>query len=389
MKFPDDVRVLLQRKFQSKHREWLRSSNNNQAGMWPLDIPLNIPTEQVAIKQPESVRSWIAAWRDWQGPGNLIWSNRQWRLLGTQRVPEKLILSTSIEVAAWIGETVRWTCAEARYQQFVNDWPQIAEVLPKYFSVLADYSDVNFYRLKDMLSWICANPNSSLYPRQLPITGVDSKWLESRRGLVSELITHIQCDVFNDKDFFQRCGLKPLPLLIRLKILDPQLRNKLGGLGDISAPLEQVAMLDIPITHTFIVENLQTGLAFDDLPGAVVIMRLGYGIDILGRLPWLTSTQCFYWGDLDTHGFAILNRARTYLPRLKAVLMDEDTLLTHRTLWVSEDQPYSAIELPLLTDSEQELYHSLKQNKWGQNVRLEQERILWKYAWQAIKQSLK
>jgi len=42
-------------------------------------------------------------------------------------------------------------------------------------------------------------------------------------------------------------------------------------------------------------------------------MRLGYAVDVLGQLPWLQEAQCIYWGDIDTHGFAILNRARTYI----------------------------------------------------------------------------
>ena len=36
------------------------------------------------------------------------------------------------------------------------------------------------------------------------------------------------------------------------------------------------------VNAVFVVENLQTGLAFDDLPEAVVIMRLGYAVDVLG-----------------------------------------------------------------------------------------------------------
>ncbi|NOR71388.1 MAG: hypothetical protein GQ532_17115, partial [Methylomarinum sp.] len=33
-----------------------------------------------------------------------------------------------------------------------------------------------------------------------------------------------------------------------------------------------------------------------------------------------------YWGDLDTHGFAILSRLRHYYPQVKSILMDEKTL---------------------------------------------------------------
>lgn len=225
---------------------------------------------------------------------------------------------------------------------------------------------------------------SNLYPRQMPIAGVDSKWLESRKGLISELVVTIQGDSTGDRDFFRRCGLRPQPQPIRMRVLDPKLRERLGGLGDISSPCEEVANIGIQPVYVFIVENLQTGLAFDDLAGTVVIMRLGYAVDVLSRIPWLHQAQCIYWGDIDTHGFAILNRARTYLPNLETVLMDESTLMSHRDLWVEEKDQHSSTTLSLLTSTEQELYQSIKGNTCGQQVRLEQERIRWNEAWRAI-----
>ncbi len=113
-------------------------------------------------------------------------------------------------------------------------------------------------------------------------------------------------------------------------------------------------------------------------------MALGYGVDVLGNIPWLHHARCIYWGDIDTHGFAILNRARTYLPSLKSILMDESTLFSHRDLWVQEKEQSTSSELPLLTKSEYELFLSLKNNSFGQQVRLEQERICWNTAWGAI-----
>ena len=178
------------------------------------------------------------------------------------------------------------------------------------------------------------------------------------------------------------------PQLIRLRILDESLRRRIGGLNDISAPWGQLAELDLPVSKVFIVENLQTGLAFDDLPGSVVIMQLGYGVDVLGRLPWAAKANCVYWGDLDTHGFAILNRARSYLPELKSVLMDEATLRSHQDLWVEEKDQHAAETLPLLMDSEQAVYQAIKGNAWGQNVRLEQERIAWDIAWKTLQQAI-
>lgn len=389
MKFPDDVRKVLQRRFNNRHRKWLQASSERvrlEDGVWPLEVNLGIPTENQALKQVEDVRAWVATWQSWNGAGSLSWGERRWRKLGTQAVPEKLLLSGPREVAQWIGEADRWDRAQQRYGDLCGHWPGLGNKLTRYFATLADYSEEDYRRLVEIIAWIEKNPASNLYPRQLPVSGLDSKWLEKRKGLLVDLVDVIRGRSATDGDFFQRCGLKMPPQLIRMRILDDDLRQKVGGLSDISVPWEQLAELDLPISNVFIVENLQTGLAFDDLPGSVVIMQLGYGVDVLGRLPWVTKAHCTYWGDLDTHGFAILNRARSYLPELKSVLMDEATLRNHQDLWVEEKDQHAAETLPMLTDSEQAVYQAINRNAWGQNVRLEQERVAWDVAWNVMQQ---
>ncbi len=350
---------------------------------------MGIPTENQALKQLADVRAWVAAWQSWKGAGSLVWSDRHWRRLGTQPLPEKLRLAGPDEVARWIGEADRWDRAQRRYSELIRPWPRLAPRLPRYFALLADYGEADYRRLIDMLIWIEKNPASGLYPRQLPVSGLDSKWLEQRKGLLADLVGTLRGESSSEADVYARCGLKAPPQRIRLRLLDNSLRQRFGGLSDIAAPWEQLAELDLPVSNVFIVENLQTGLAFDDLPGSLVIMQLGYGVDVLARLPWVIAARCIYWGDLDTHGFAILNRARSYLPGLKSVLMDAATLQRHRDLWVEEKEPHAAETLPLLTELEQAVYQGIKGNAWGQNIRLEQERIAWELAWQALRRALR
>jgi len=231
-----------------------------------------------------------------------------------------------------------------------------------------------------MLKWIQINPRSNLYPRQIPVAGLDSKWLEARKGLITDLMAALQGDVVGSKDFYARCGLRPLPALVRFRVLDPELRSRLGKLSDITASAEEVAKLTLRVERIYVVENVQTGLAFPDVDLAVLFMGLGYSVDTLAGISWMKEPQSIYWGDCDTHGFAILSRARSYLPNLQSVMMDEETLLTHRPLWGKEGEQHSARDLPGLTNKEHAVYHGLKDQRWGQKVRLEQERISWAYA---------
>ena len=98
-------------------------------------------------------------------------------------------------------------------------------------------------------------------------------------------------------------------------------------------------------------------------------------MDLLQRASWLTATQIHYWGDIDTHGFAILDRLRSTFPAARSLLMDPATLMAHRSLWVQEETPTRAA-LSRLTPAEQALFDDLLHDRLGEeNVRLEQERL--------------
>jgi len=136
-------------------------------------------------------------------------------------------------------------------------------------------------------------------------------------------------------------------------------------------------MLDIQPENVFVFENLESVLAMPDLPGAVVIHGAGYGVDDrLRNIPWALTSPLSYWGDLDSHGFAILNQLRSVCPDARSVLMDEATLLAFRDLWVPEPGPATGV-FGLLTDAEQSALDRLRAEG---NVRMEQERITWQFA---------
>jgi len=110
------------------------------------------------------------------------------------------------------------------------------------------------------------------------------------------------------------------------------------------------------------------------VPRAMVIFGAGYGFRNLARIDWLKTRKLCYWGDIDTHGLAILNQFREHFPHATSLLMDRETLLAHCEHWQTEPNPEFA-ELTRLTEAEQSLYDDLKENRLGEKVRLEQEKI--------------
>ncbi|MBC7858148.1 MAG: hypothetical protein H7Z39_05075, partial [Burkholderiaceae bacterium] len=225
MKLPTDVQQLLARRFDGRHRAWLAGADPD--GQWPLTIALGTPTEQAALRQVDAVRAWADAWRAWRGAGELRWTERRWKILGAQSLPEALVLRDPEQVSMWIGEIDRWRRAAERFQLVAARWPALAGRQPRLFGVLADYADADFERLLDLLAWLLAHPDSGLYARQIPLAGIDSKWLETRTGVLAELVAGVTGGPADGADFHALCGLRRPAAQIRMRILDPALRARL------------------------------------------------------------------------------------------------------------------------------------------------------------------
>jgi len=74
----------------------------------------------------------------------------------------------------------------------------------------------------------------------------------------------------------------------------------------------------------------------------------------------------------------MLHRLRTIFPHAKSFLMDRETLLFHRSSWVRDSEPYDG-PLDGLTTDERKLFDDLRYDTFGQRIRLEQERISFKW----------
>nr|WP_303622841.1 DUF2220 domain-containing protein [Acetobacter persici] len=175
--------------------------------------------------------------------------------------------------------------------------------------------------------------------------------------------------------FEQRYGFRTKPLRVRFRVLDAALSPIPGKpYPDITLDSASFAALALIGVRIFIVENESSFLSFPQLSNALVIFGSGYCWDSLKSALWLQNCTIFYWGDIDTHGFRILDHLRAILPLTRSFLMDEPTLLAYRSFWDKEASP---VRHPLtrLTPSEQQVLTVLQTDLFERNLRLEQERI--------------
>jgi hypothetical protein len=164
--------------------------------------------------------------------------------------------------------------------------------------------------------------------------------------------------------------------MVRFRMLDSRLY--IDGLSDLTVITNEFARLSFPVKRVFITENEINFLAFPESAESMVIFGSGYGFDHLTPAEWLRHKEMFYWGDIDTHGFAILDQLRGHFPTVRSLLMDRATLLAHQDFWAKEDRPTNR-DMERLEPEEKSLYDDLRQDRLAPALRLEQERI--GFAW--------
>lgn len=356
----------------------------------PRRLRLVVPGSNELGEQLDAVRAWLP---ELQGVPQvrLVWREFTHRLLGVSSLPAECWLDTLPDALALIGKTREARRFEALLQVTRAHDATLFDCLlpwlqkrPLIALALAD----DWPRLLSVLRWLQTHSRPGIYLRQVDLPGVDSKFIESQRGVLTELLDlclpaqAIDASATGTTQFCRRYGFKDKPLRIRLRVLDAALAlPELGSDQDFTLTQTDFAQLalPLPVQRVFITENEVNFLAFPPVAGSVVIFGAGYGFDVLSGAAWLQHCSVYYWGDLDSHGFAILDQLRAHLPHAKALLMDEATLQAHRAQWVQEPVP-ALRQLTRLTASEAMLCQSLIADQ----TRLEQERLAFGWVKRAL-----
>lgn len=352
--------------------------------LFPLRLRLTKPGARELTERFDDVRQWIQVLveesREKRGYGYAIeWREIRHRVHGHNRVPDAVVMPSEADALRFIGKVRDADRFEELFAMTISRFPVLREWFARKPFWLLDHA-ADWPRVLSVLHYFLSRPRPGLYLRQLEIPDVDTKFVETRKALLTELLDRVLPESAIDalatgaRNFERRYGLRMEAPLVRFRILDSSLY--IQGLSDLSVLPEQFASLPLPIQQVFITENKTNGLAFPDVPRALVVFGLGYGLERLAEVDWLRETAVWYWGDIDTHGFRILDQLRARLPHVRSFLMDRDTLMAHRVLWGREaaTERFEG-DIARLTDDEQALFEDLKHNRLGDQVRLEQERI--------------
>lgn len=382
---PEDLRTQVDRFWQRGDLLRAQLADNT---LYPLALRLKRPSASDLTDDFAAVADWVSKLREGskehRGHGyTLHWQRRQHRVHGANELPHGASVDGQADALALIRKERQAAHFAALADETLSHFPSLEPWILKRPLQLLAYRD-DWPRVLAVLEAFAARPLPGCYLRELDIPGVHSKFIETHRGLLSELLDAVLPGHTIDgtargaRGFNRRYGLRDKPTRVRFRFLDSALA--IAGVRDLEMPVEDFARLAPPVDRVFVTENEINGLSFPDFPGALVIFGLGYGVQTLAEIPWLRDRPLWYWGDIDTHGFAILHRLRSHLPAARSLLMDQATLETHRSLWGTEEAARRIVTgLENLSEDEQMLYRILCDNSLGSNLRLEQEHV--RQAW--------
>ena len=236
-----------------------------------------------------------------------------------------------------------------------------------------EFDENELKRFTQLLKWLLSHPDSGLFIREIPVEGIDTKWFENHQALIAgvwQLIKEFDGkEPLNESvDFITALGLRRKPLFVRVR------HASFWTGGDpndvVQLTIDRLAASTPSKKTVVIIENEQTGLSLDIPPNIPILIGMGYGVTALYEAKWLVDCRILYFGDLDTHGLAILSDLRKIYSQTESVMMDVETFMKYRHLAVSE--PTQVKRMPdCLTERELRLLEVLCETKG----RLEQERI--------------
>ncbi|MBU1667780.1 hypothetical protein KKC13_05125 [bacterium] len=350
------------------------------------EFTITIKFKRISQKEIETnfmqIRDWVEVLD--KSPFEVEFQEVAYRSLGRQRMPYILTMNQE-GFLRHLSKVKLFENHLSLVDKTLLTFPQTKGLLETRAKLLMEYDEV-WEQLLKVCDYFVAYPKPNKYIRELDIEGVDSKFIEQHMMILDRLLSTIlepkQFDgtitKLTQHGFEKKYGLKYDLPTIRFRILDEDLY--IYNMSDILLPLDAFKKLDLGCTKVYITENKINGLSFPNVKNAMVIFGLGYGIETLKEVKWLEEKELFYWGDIDTHGFAILSQIRGYFSHVHSLLMDKEVINRYKHLAVEENKVKRFLgELGHLTKEEQEIFEGLKDDVYGKAFRLEQERISLNY----------
>lgn len=340
---------------------------------WPHNFVVGNVTQSQLESDFAAFQQSAFQWREWSVAHGLVLTSASRRVHGsTQSIPTHVTIPDIDTAIVLIGGDWpdRIQRGRARSTLLRNLFPGVTELAPVIRGV-DSYSDTEFDLLCSTALWFRRHSASGLTPRQVPIAGLQSKWLNTHQALLQKL-----------------AGIDSLGLLgrhpnrIHFTYLDPDYLAA-GGRRHDSATVGDAMRPAYAPDLVIISENKDSAIHFPALANAVSIEGAGSaGARAIASFDWIAAARhLIYWGDMDPAGLEILHQFRSAGLDVHTIFMDLPSFEAYERFGATADAHGDPLglpqrkSLPLLTGPERELYTHLTDPNWTRVRRVEQERI--------------
>jgi hypothetical protein len=352
-------------------RRWHLTISDPVDGSWPFPVPLGAPPKAALEADFEQARDWARTWEDWAAARQLTlkWDTRLVRGT-TQPMPGHLLIPDIDTAARICGQGWPERLAQARHRLEVARGAFPLADHPKIIRACDAMTDTDFTLLLEAAQWFSSNTAAGLTPRQVPLPGFHSKWLNGTQRLIQALTGK------------QNLGLIRRPTRVHFTYLDPGHRARDGRHHESITVGDNAEPLYTPKT-VIILENKDTAVYFPPVTDGIAVEGEGSKAPgVIPFIPWIRQCpRVIYWGDIDAKGLCIVNDLRVAGIDAASILMDYATYEAYEQYGAWTDDKGKPVpcsprrSLPALTPEEHLLYLHLTDPAWARVRRVEQERI--------------
>lgn len=335
---------------------------------WPIRLAIIKPTATEIKNAAPQVAEHIKQWR------KETLAHIEWQTIRYQASSETIEIPTY-----WCIQNQQQWIAACKDMTIEDEYKTLSKVIEQvdaqFHQIIVRQKKLCLKSTAQQLLHTCALV-MQLYPgcaqgkplRALALANVDTKFIETHRQLITQLLSmrFKQALASNDLEQFLGAASNNEHWLLVVALDKKSLPFKKMRLT-----ASELHILNLPCHNILIVENEQCLHQLPYLDNCIAILGAGLNLSWLSN-PNFSSKNLAYWGDIDSWGLKMLAIAKQHQAKITPLMMDLDTFQRHKKMAVIEPKIAHIKTQNALNEAEQKLYQLLISLAKG---RLEQEFI--------------
>ncbi len=180
---PDDIKKLILRKWEKG--VFLQDSLRHTIP-YPLKFTLKHPQGQALSEYFGSAIKWTKLFINTDNqPYTVQWCDINFREVGRNTLPVALLFDSELSVASFINRKKELHLFQKLTKEVLLVFPKLEDWIFNKPFVLLSLAPV-LKKLISITEWILKHPRPGIYLRQVSITGVDTKFIETHKKILGE-----------------------------------------------------------------------------------------------------------------------------------------------------------------------------------------------------------